>query len=113
MSEYTKGPWKAEYSALVGGSGWNVATYAEDEGTDLVASIRSSEGGYEQNAANAKLIAAAPDLLEALQLLQQAIYNARLLDVKKQFDLCVADSAASKAIAKATGKEPRALAVQP
>ena len=51
--------------------------------------------------ANARLIAAAPDLLEALKLLQKAIHESRLLDVKKRFDLCVADASASKAIQRA------------
>jgi hypothetical protein len=101
MSEYTKGPWKLE-------------TYSDSKVKDAMR-IRASDtlvivpevwgASLAQCDANYNLIAAAPDLLEALQLLQQAIYNARLLDVKKQFDLCVADSAASKAIAKAIGKD--------
>ncbi len=52
---------------------------------------------------DARLIAAAPDILAALQQLRQAVLDCRLLDVKKRFSLCLADAAASKAIAKATG----------
>ena len=51
--------------------------------------------------ANYRLVAAAPDLLTALQSLRKAVHDAHLLDVKKRFDLCVADAAAGTAIAKA------------
>ena len=51
--------------------------------------------------ANAKLIAAAPELLKACKLLQAALTEHHLRDVKKRFSLCVADAAANKAIAKA------------
>lgn len=47
--------------------------------------------------------AAAPDMLEALKLLQAALTEYRLRDVKKRYSLCVADAAASNAIAKAEG----------
>ena len=59
-----------------------------------------------QNKANAALIAAAPDLLEALKLLRDEIHALRLLDVKKHYSLCVADAAAGKAIHKTEGREP-------
>lgn len=49
---------------------------------------------------------AAPDLYAALQQLQQAVRDAHLLDVKKRYSLCVADAAASTALAKATGDQP-------
>ena len=53
---------------------------------------------------DAQLISAAPDMLEALKLLQSALTEYRLRDVKKRFFLCVADAAASKAIAKAESR---------
>lgn len=48
---------------------------------------------------------AAPEMLEALKLLQSALTEYKLRDVKKRYSLCVADAAASKAIAKAEGRE--------
>lgn len=64
--------------------------------------------GYTQSPAereaNARLIAAAPNLLEAVKLLQAALTQYRLRDVKKRYSLCVADAIASTAIAKAEGR---------
>ena len=53
---------------------------------------------------DAFLIASAPDMLEALKLLQAALTEYRLRDIKKRYSLCVADAAASKAIGKAEGR---------
>lgn len=50
------------------------------------------------------LNAAAPDMLKALEGLQKAIRDAGLLDVKKQYSLCVADAVACTAIHKARGE---------
>lgn len=58
----------------------------------------------EMQKANANLIAAAPDMYEALKLLQSALTEYQLRDVKKRYSLCVADAAASNALAKAEGK---------
>ncbi len=63
---------------------------------------KSSGVGEELALANAKLIAAAPDLLEACRGLQQAIRKYGLLDIKKRFSLCTADAQVNTAIAKAT-----------
>lgn len=52
---------------------------------------------------DARLIAAAPELLEAVKLLQAALSEYRLLDVRKRFSLSVAHAAAGAAIAKAEG----------
>jgi hypothetical protein len=57
-----------------------------------------------ENKANAALIAAAPELLEALKLLKSQIKEHIRFDVKKHYSLMVADAAADKAISKAEGK---------
>lgn len=66
-------------------------------------------GGKGRNARDtARLIAAAPDLLQACKLLQAALTEYNLRDVKKRYSLCVADAAASKAIAKAESEAKNA-----
>ena len=71
MSEarHTPGPWTAFYKAkynewhvaVPSGSGWNLALFSD-----------GLEGPDEDREANARLIAAAPDLLYALQLICDA-----------------------------------------
>ena len=51
----------------------------------------------------ANLFLAAPDMYEAIKLLQAALTEHRLRDVKKRSSLCIADAAACAAIAKAEG----------
>lgn len=53
--------------------------------------------------ADARTVAAAPEMLEALRLIQAALAEYRLLDVRKRFSLSVAHAAAGAAIAKAEG----------
>lgn len=53
---------------------------------------------------DAHVAAAAPDLLEAAKLLQAALSEYRLLDVRKRFSLSLAHAAAGAAIAKAEGR---------
>src|SRR5580704_13031129 len=78
----------------------------DENGTTVLADIGTNCAGTpKEKEARANLFAAAPDLLEALKLLQNAIHEARLLDVKKRFSLCNADAAAGKAIAKAEGRK--------
>lgn len=105
MGEYTKGPWKvadedfivgARYVAVV--KRWSPVA-AGSQYDDIEAKLKAEAD------ANARLIAAAPELLEALEALQTEIRQAVKFDVKKHYSLMVADAAASKAVAKARGEE--------
>ena len=92
--QHTPGPWKC--SQYLGHPAWSVHMDAGDRGrgstiVDGVAGI-----DLEQRLANARLIAAAPDLLEALQHLMVA--HGEQLDYAFQ--------QAQDAIAKATGSQP-------
>lgn len=100
MSKYTPGPWEAEF-----GETYNV----RDAGGGRLAMLTNLKGAYgmggrrngDEVAANARLIAAAPDLLEALQgLLAKCAADGWWLkaDVIREMD------ATSAAIAKATGE---------
>ncbi len=94
MSKHTPGPWFAKregfstvyVEARIGG-GW----------VQEVAACGPTEAGQEQQEANARLIAAAPELLEALQsVLNSCLDSQGLADAYKQ---------ARAAIAKATGEK--------
>jgi hypothetical protein len=70
-----------------------------------ICDLRVPQGidGFSEGEANANLIAAAPDLLAALQTLCDELHKGRTFNVKKDFSLLCADAAARNAIAKATG----------
>ena len=63
---------------------------------ETIATVRSR--------ANAALIAAAPDLLAALEDLRKKLRAHVKLDVRKHYSLMVADAAASSAIHQARGE---------
>lgn len=92
MSEHTPGPWRAETN---GAGYWDIRTRQRG-----IASIIPFPGTPSLDKANARLIAAAPDLLEALRAL-----------LKDGEDLTQASQwgehleQASAAIAKAIGEE--------
>lgn len=63
----------------------------------------------EQIAANARLIAAAPDLLRVLVDLRKELRANRKMNVKKDFSLMAADAAAGTIIHNITGTQNPAL----
>jgi predicted RNase H-like HicB family nuclease len=98
MNKHTPGPWKASTSP----QGWSYTIYiSQDESaeytpdwSDVAYIIQTCEGERKSiQEANARLIAAAPDLLEALQYVMVA--HGEQLDHAFQM--------AQDAIAKATG----------
>lgn len=84
-AEHTPGPWHVAY-----------ATDGELPTGALLVATATDE-------ANARLIAAAPELLAALRELQAQLRAHIKLDVKKHYSLMVADAAASKAVLRAEG----------
>jgi hypothetical protein len=97
---------------------WRIEPYRDDhpdtsyfvvgaDGNTVCAVENQQDGGvyYEPCKADARLIAAAPEMLEALKLLEAALTQYNLRDARKRFSLGVADAAAGKAIAKAEGRE--------
>jgi len=101
MSKYTPGPWAIRRIAEVPGAicGGVTRQYMRGVGTDqlaMVCSVQPDNGGDEAMEANARLIAAAPELLEALEWL--------LDDVGRASSMLGAVKARA-AIAKATGEQ--------
>jgi hypothetical protein len=71
MSAHTKGPWHAKVSTIVDGWKGDKQTIAIYSDSVLIAAYETNyiehPDSNEENEANAHLMAAAPDLLEALQ----------------------------------------------
>lgn len=63
--------------------------------------IRPHTDGKVESIAN--LMAASPELLEAIQNLQKELRGALNFNVRKHYSLMVADAAATKVVARATG----------
>ncbi len=102
MSKHTPGPWTGKSRTLTHG-GWRSPEQLIDitAGETLIASYSTAPSEYpddQTNVANARLIAAAPDLLEALK----ALCAAPLHSVDARSELWVE---AVAAIAKAEGKQ--------
>lgn len=108
MSNYTSGPWQVKPNSVGGPT-------VGPEGS-VVADIRTYGGPHvggrqhPQTDANARLIAAAPDLLEALQEVvagdAEEIEDAKRLGVPFPDEMLAAYHKARAAIAKATGEQP-------
>jgi hypothetical protein len=105
MTKFTKGPW--EYDTCLADHG-NKSTpiYSEADGADadlyepvcIIPHDDITEAGYEQVKANAHLIAAAPDLYEALYKMSQ------YPDVRQYVGSVIHDIALN-ALAKARGEQ--------
>ncbi|MCD9005201.1 hypothetical protein LDO31_02930 [Luteimonas sp. XNQY3] len=96
MSAHTPGPW--QYVATEYPRGWLIEAR---DGTYTIAVVRDGSGSV-ANEANARLIAAAPELLEALILLEREMVasgNAKAAD----YGWKPAIEKTRAAIAKATG----------
>ena len=104
MSRHTPGPWKYEYDNSSGGW-WFELTGGEtpDQKPVISGSYNCPQGELETAEANARLIAASPDLLAAIQDLEFA----GILDVRSGDSmLCeCARRNARTVYDKATGKE--------
>jgi len=101
--KHTPGPWKADNHII--GDGWRVFVPRHDEADqhDAIADVETWQSDTETEA-NARLIAAAPDLLDALKNVLDELHKHHKMNVKKDYSLMVADSVARKAIAKAEGR---------
>jgi hypothetical protein len=99
-TQHTPGPWSA---ATMKGGRPLVRPKVSDFDTQPIATV---EGGYSQSQvvlnANARLIAAAPDLLDALRELRERCGSA----VRDAGKFLAALDRADAAIAKATGEGP-------
>jgi hypothetical protein len=102
MSKHTPGPWGFDPDNWGQSfkAGWGILALDEDGCALRPAYIHVERNGYdhhEEAEANARLIAAAPELLEALKAkLAARVHNERVK----------ADEMARAAIAKATGEKP-------
>ena len=93
-TQFTPGPWKvvdSKYKPRDQYERFAIECYSNIPGVPGII----AKCGYRFNA---NLIAAAPDLLEALKELQKRIHAHVKMNVKKHYSLLVADAAASKAI---------------
>ena len=109
MSKYTKGPWKINHHDHVNGDLWLTILggswdITHNGAKGAIADSHYSAMSEEENLANARLISAAPDMLEALQsvLERNDEYGGNIIgsDVEKEI---------KDAIAKALGEDAAEL----
>lgn len=73
---HTPGPWLNEFGSILGGKGHYIASVTGGDGNRFV-----DEEDNVECAANARLIAAAPELLEALQMLQPFLHELSIMQM--------------------------------
>ena len=101
-NKHTPGPWNIEHDKIEGIR--PICQLYHPCGDIVDWPTDNPDDGDREAEANAALIAAAPDLLAALEALQKEAWKNRTGNVKKDFSLLLADSAARAAIAKAKGE---------
>lgn len=94
MSKHTSGPWKVEKELTSRTGEWLIAKDAGDRGRGIAIAETVPATGKEL--ANARLIAAAPELLETLKKCVEIMSNGGTWTIEDQRD-------ARDAITKATG----------
>ena len=101
MTDYTPGPWTVDHAMITGATGDTVALICDTgEALGTVADWPRLTGPVPADAvneANARLIAAAPDLLAALEAFAQAFED-------DSIEMCDVNDMAIAAIAKARGE---------
>jgi hypothetical protein len=108
-SQHTPGPWSmddpAENCPQHGKGGEQVfKVVAERFGGGLVADVSCWWYDRETARANARLMAAAPEMLEALEGILNNLWKDRKRDVKRDYSLMVYEAQAKTAISKARGE---------
>lgn len=104
MAKHTPGPWRSLNNCVVTHSEhFGIAIVDPTPDEDFWCGDSEPVNNQEEYEANARLIAAAPELLEALVELTHSISEHVKFDVRKHYSLMVCHVAAQKAIEKATG----------
>jgi len=100
MANPTPGPWRAEPADMFGDH--NIVLAKGDDDSRAIAAVVSNMRDPQEVAANARLIAAAPDMLAALEALVEGVD--RLLGKPEPYECDDGALAAARAaILKATG----------
>ena len=97
-TKHTPAPWRIEWGMSQGGDGHHVCDASDMGPLSIIASVHFHDDADGETKANARLIAAAPDLLAALRgLLDYGSLGA--------YGRAAAVNAALAAVAKATGDQ--------
>ena len=95
MSEHTPGPWSVAVDRW-----WAVVSIGDYK---TVASAAGPARGFKEEAANARLIAAAPDMLEALEWIRSMDWN--IGELCDRIDTAIAKAKGEVAITGAAGED--------
>ena len=101
MSEYTKGPWDISET----GPKWSINVGNGGDSNKHIAMVSCYQlftNDHTENLANARLIAAAPELLEALEMVQSS-YCLQINSQQETLEMKKARTMVGQAILKAKG----------